>query len=93
MTRTSDFKTMYYLAMSLVRYNTLDLEYKKLILRALNLVHQVEFKENGKAWDRVTTWTQGRHTGEFELNYGKLFGKMCLFDKVGGCVGIFCRYL
>ena len=28
----------------------LDHEYKKLILRVLNLVHEVKFNENGKAW-------------------------------------------
>ena len=31
----------------------LDHEYKKLILRVLNLVHEVEFNENGKAWTQT----------------------------------------
>ena len=31
----------------------LDHENKKLILRPLNLVHEVEFNKNGKAWKRV----------------------------------------
>ena len=33
----------------------LDHENKKLILRPLNLVHEVEFNENVKAWSGVMT--------------------------------------
>ena len=29
-------------------------ENKKLILRPLNIVHEVEFEENGKAWEKLT---------------------------------------